>query len=59
MNSPYELLTGLALLREKKRRKEQAGDNNLNAWSALVIRMGVKPALLTRVMWKRFLLRIS
>ncbi|MEZ5535106.1 MAG: chemotaxis protein CheW [Thiolinea sp.] len=40
MNSPYELLTGLALLREKKRRHEKAGDNNLNAWSALIIKMG-------------------
>ncbi len=40
MNSPYELLTGLA--REKKRRSEQAGDNNLNAWSVLVVRMGSK-----------------
>lgn len=42
MNSPYELLTGLALLREKKRRSEQAGDSRLNAWSALVVRMGSK-----------------
>lgn len=42
MNSPYELLAGLALLREKKRQNEQAGDTNLSAWSALVIRMGNK-----------------
>ncbi len=48
MNSPYELLAGLALLREKKRRYEQSGDNNLESWSALVVRIGSKNCVIAQ-----------
>lgn len=48
MNSPYELLAGLALLREKKRRIEQSGDNKLKSWSALVVRMGSKNCVIAQ-----------
>lgn len=48
MNSPYELLAGLALLREKKRRAEQSGEGKLNSWSALVVRMGSKNCVIAQ-----------
>lgn len=40
MSSPYELLAGLALLREKKRLAGHANDKNLESWPALLVRMG-------------------
>ena len=40
MSSPYELLTGLALLREKKRLSGDSSENNLESWSALVVKIG-------------------
>lgn len=40
MNSPYELLAGLALLREKKRSAQHTGDSHLHAWSALLVKIG-------------------
>lgn len=48
MNSPYELLAGLALLREKKRQAEHSGDSKLKSWSALVVRMGDKKCVITQ-----------
>lgn len=40
MNSPYELLAGLALLREKKRLAGHSNDKNLESWPALLVRLG-------------------
>ncbi|MEZ5478767.1 MAG: chemotaxis protein CheW [Thiolinea sp.] len=40
MTTPYELLTGLALLREKKRLAESQSEKSLESWSALVVRVG-------------------
>jgi len=40
MTSPYELLTGLALLREKKRQNSAAQQGPLEAWTGLVVRIG-------------------
>ncbi|MGB1011096.1 MAG: chemotaxis protein CheW [Thiolinea sp.] len=40
MSSPYELLAGLALLREKKRLADTSNDKNLESWSALLVRLG-------------------
>lgn len=48
MNSPYDLLAGLALLREKKRQAEQSGDSKLKSWSALVVRMGNKSCVVAQ-----------
>ncbi|CAA6825160.1 MAG: Unknown protein [uncultured Thiotrichaceae bacterium] len=48
MNSPYELLAGLALLREKKRQAEQLGDSKLKSWSALVVRVGSKSCVVAQ-----------
>lgn len=40
MSSPYELLAGLALLREKKRLSDDTGEKNLESWSALLVKIG-------------------
>ncbi len=40
MASPYELLAGLALLREKKRRLQQRNDTELLEWSGFQIQLG-------------------
>lgn len=48
MNSPYELLAGLALLREKKRQAERSGDSKLKSWSALVVRLGSKTCVVAQ-----------
>lgn len=46
MISPYELLVGLALLREKKRQVESAQQGPLEAWSALVVTIGTQRCLI-------------
>lgn len=48
MVSPYELLVGLALLREHKRQTEQAENVTLQAWSALMVRIGSQRCLIRR-----------
>ena len=40
MSSPYELLAGLALLREKKRLSGHSNDKQLESWPALLVRIG-------------------
>ncbi|MDD5391819.1 MAG: chemotaxis protein CheW [Thiothrix sp.] len=40
MASPYELLAGLALLREKKRRSRQRSDLELQEWSGFRVQVG-------------------
>lgn len=40
MANPYELLAGLALLREKKRRSHQHIDRELHEWSGFQVRIG-------------------
>ncbi len=40
MSSPYELLVGLALLREKRRQADATAQGPLEAWSALVVMIG-------------------
>ena len=40
MANPYELLAGLALLREKKRRLQQRNDTELQEWSGFQIQLG-------------------
>ncbi len=40
MSSPYELMAGLALLREKKRLASYSNDKSLESWPALLVRMG-------------------
>ncbi len=40
MSSPYELLAGLALLREKKRRTCQRHEQELQEWSGFQVRIG-------------------
>jgi chemotaxis signal transduction protein len=40
MASPYELLAGLALLREKKRRSRQHNAQELQEWSGFQVRVG-------------------
>jgi chemotaxis signal transduction protein len=40
MSSPYELLAGLALLREKKRSAFQRHDQELQEWSGFQVRIG-------------------
>lgn len=40
MATPYELLAGLALLREKKRHLEINTQGDLEEWSALIVRLG-------------------
>lgn len=46
MISPYELLVGLALLREKKRRSESTQQGGLESWSALVVMIGGQRCLI-------------
>ena len=46
--SPYELLVGLALLRERKRQLDQAENTTLEAWSALTVRIGSVICLIHR-----------
>ncbi len=46
MISPYELLVGLALLREKKRRSESTQQGGLESWSALVVMIGSQRCLI-------------
>ena len=40
MASPYELLAGLALLREKKRRSQQQHELELQEWSGFRVQLG-------------------
>jgi len=40
MTSPYELLAGLALLREKKRRSGSQADSELQEWSGFWVQVG-------------------
>lgn len=40
MSTPYELLAGLALLREKKRLTGYSSDTQLESWPALLVRIG-------------------
>jgi len=46
MSSPYELLAGLALLRERKRLADTSNDKNLESWSALLVRIGNETCVL-------------
>lgn len=48
MATPYELLLGLALLRERKRKLDQAEHSALEAWSALMVRIGTVVCLIHR-----------
>lgn len=48
MATPYELLVGLALLRERKRQLDQAENHALEAWSALMVRIGTLVCLIHR-----------
>ena len=40
MANPYELLAGLALLREKKRRSRQRNELELQEWSGFRVQLG-------------------
>jgi len=48
MASPFDLLVGLALLREHKRLLDQAENSSLEAWSALLVRVGALECLIHR-----------
>lgn len=48
MASPYELLAGLALLREKKRRASQSQGSELQEWSGFQMRFGELDCLIPR-----------
>lgn len=48
MANPYELLAGLALLREKNRRSRQSGGRELQEWSGFQMRFGDLDCLIRR-----------
>lgn len=48
MASPYELLAGLALLRERKRRSHRYNEGELQEWSGFQMRFGEMNCLIPR-----------